>query len=630
MGPLTGSPGTLKASGLRADAYQELAPFDDDHPDPVAAGHTERQLREAEAKYRALVEHIPAVVYTAEFGEQGAWSFVSPQIETILGFTAEEWIADPGLWFRQLHPEDRDQAMEQEAESRRTGEPLASEYRMCSKDGRIVWFRDEASMVTDHSGEPLFMQGVMYDVSDRKRAEEELAFLAYHDKLTELPNRQMFAELLELALVRARRHDLGVAVLFLDLDDFKLVNDELGHSAGDELLRNVCARLREASRDTDLVARQGGDEFLVLVADIDPSRVAGGKTDRAISRIAESVARRLLTALQAPFQVGPTETYASASIGISVYPDDATDAETLLKHADAAMYQSKRMGPGGVRVYSKESLPTLSTTLTLVNRLRKAVDDHQWILYYQPVLDLETGVVEGVEALLRWRDPTGGLIMPGEFIPLAEEMGVIAAIGDWVVAEMSRQWRSWRSSGRLMNMSFNLSPRQLWQPNLVRSIMSKLSRERVDPQSVTVEITESAAMSDPDRVQRTLHELHARGVRLAIDDFGTGHSSLSRLKHLPVDILKIDRSFVQDVATDGDAATMVRAMVQLALSLGMTPVAEGIETQEQHAFLLDAGCRLGQGFLFSAPVPASEVREHYGPDLVLARPVAEAARRAEG
>jgi diguanylate cyclase (GGDEF)-like protein/PAS domain S-box-containing protein len=609
----------LKPRVLRADAFQELERFKEGLSGPSYVGPTERQLHEAEAKYRTLVEQIPAIVYTAEFGEQGAWSFVSPQIENILGFPPDEWIADPGLWYRQLHPDDRDRAMQQEAESRRTGAPLASEYRMCARDGRIVWFRDDASMVTDVKGEPLFMQGVMYDISDRKRAEEELAFLAYHDKLTELPNRQMFAELLELALVRARRHDLGVAVLFLDLDDFKLVNDELGHSAGDELLRMVCNRLREASRDTDLVARQGGDEFLVLVADIDPSRAPGSKTDRSVGRIAESVASRLLMALQAPFQLGQTQTYASASVGISVYPDDAPDAETLLKHADSAMYQSKRMGPGGVRVYSKDSLLTPPTTLSLVNRLRKAVEDHQWILYYQPIIDLETGVTESVEALLRWREPAGGLILPGEFIPLAEEMGVIAAIGDWVVDEMARQWRRWRSAGRMIDVSFNLSPRQLWQPNLVRSIMAKLTRERVDPQSVTVEITESAAMSDPDRVQRTLHELHGRGMRLAIDDFGTGHSSLARLKHLPVDILKIDRSFVQDIPQDPDASTMVRAMIQLAVSLGMTPVAEGIETPEQHAFMVDAGCRLGQGFLFSTPVPAAEIQDRYGPDIAVGR-----------
>jgi diguanylate cyclase (GGDEF)-like protein/PAS domain S-box-containing protein len=579
--------------------------------DPVALA--EGRLRAAEARYRTLVEQIPAVVYTAEFGEEGVWTFVSPQIEGLLGYTPREWTSDPAFWYRSLHPEDRDRAMEAEAESRRTGQPLRCEYRMLAKSGEVVWFRDEAVMVLDDDGTPLFMQGVMYDVSDRKRAEEELAFLAYHDKLTGLPNRHMFNELLELSMVRARRYGLGVAALFLDVDDFKLVNDELGHTAGDELLQKVCARLREGSRDTDLVARQGGDEFLILVADIDERRASPLEgSGSGAARIAEAVARRLLAALQAPFEVAGTETYVSASIGIAVHPDDSSDAESLLKHAEAAMYQSKRMGPGGVAVYSEAAAQASPTTLGLVNRLRRAVEERQWELHYQPIVHLEDGSIESVEALLRWREASGGLVPPGQFIPLAEEMGLIGAIGDWVVEEICEQWMAWRAAGRAVPISFNLSARQLWQPKLVPSIVGQIESHGVDPRAITVEITESAAMTDPERVLRMLQELHARGIRIAIDDFGTGHSSLSRLKHLPADVLKIDRSFVMDVPSHPDAATMVRAMIQLAHSLGMIPVAEGIETPEQRDFLLEAGCRVGQGFLFSVPLAAPDLEDRYG------------------
>jgi diguanylate cyclase (GGDEF)-like protein/PAS domain S-box-containing protein len=581
------------------------------------------ELREAVAKYRTLVEQIPAIVYVDVVDETMTTSYVSPQIEALLGVTPEQYIAQPDLWYRMLHPDDRDLALQTYLEGRRSGDPFTFEYRLIARDGRVVWFRDSAVVVPDADGNPAFIHGVMLDVTEQKMAEEHAAFVAYHDRLTELPNRAMFEELLDLALARARRHDTAVAVITMDVDDFKLVNDSLGHETGDELLRQMAQRLREATRETDLVARQGGDEFLLLLADLDRGGPGLREGASAATLVAESVATRIQEALSTPFQLAGTEIYVSASIGISVFPQDADDAATLLKNADAAMYRSKRTGPGGYVVHAEQDDDALGR-LSLTTRLRKAVENRHWTLHYQPIVDLVRGEMVGVEALLRWADPNGGLVPPGEFIPLAEEMGLIEAIGDWVIEELARQDAVWRSEGMgLRELSFNLSPRQLWQPEISDRIVSRLETFDVDPSRVVVEITESAAMLDPDRTQRILWDLHARGLRLAIDDFGTGYSSLSRLKHMPVDVLKVDRSFVRDVASDDQAGSMVRAIIQLAQGLGMAPLAEGIETEEEWRFLVANGCPFGQGYHFSRPIPADEVlARHRRSGLAIVEPLA--------
>ena len=562
-------------------------------------------LRQATAKYRALVEQIPAIVYVDIADETMATTYVSPQIESLLGITPQEYIDDPDLWTKRLHPDDREAALAAYREGRELGEPFTFEYRLIGTSGDTVWFRDSAVVVQAEDGVPAIIQGLMLDVTERKMAEEQAAFLAYHDKLTDLPNRAMFEELLELAMARARRHDLAVAVVTADLDDFKLVNDSLGHDAGDELLRQLADRLREATRETDLVARPGGDEFLLLLADLDRSAPSHGATDGP-TLAAEAVALRIHEALSSPFNLHGTEVYVTASVGIAVFPEHANTVTGLLKNADGAMYQSKKVAPGGYAVYADESAEALGR-LSLSTRLRKAVENQNWTLHYQPVVDLTDGTMTGVEALIRWNDPNGGLVPPGEFIPLAEEMGLIETIGDWVVEEVARQDQVWRAEGLELDLSFNLSPRQLWRPDITEKILSRLDAGGVDPGHVIVEITESTAMTDPDRTLRILWDLHARGLRLAIDDFGTGYSSLSRLKDMPVAILKIDRTFVRDVATDPQAGSMVQAVIQLANGLGMTSLAEGIETEAEWRFLVERGCQLGQGFYFARPMPAQDI-----------------------
>jgi diguanylate cyclase (GGDEF)-like protein/PAS domain S-box-containing protein len=569
----------------------------------VEAGRSARF--EAEAKYRALVEHIPAVVYLDPVDEDSESIYVSPQVIELLGISQDEWLADPYAWRHHVHPEDIDRAWDDYQHAYNAHKPLNHEYRMVHEDGTIHWVLEQAYPIDDEQGKPWLIQGVIFDITERKRAEEQVAFLAYHDKLTGLPNRALFEEMLEAAIARANRHGLGVGVLYLDLDNFKLVNDSLGHHAGDELLKQLAERLRGCTRETDLVARQGGDEFLLLLADLQRGMGPVVGTEAGLL-VAESVATRVHEALQEPFDLGGVEFFTSASVGVSLFPQDATDATSLLKNADTAMYQSKKAEPGGYVVYATGGNEAIER-LSLTTRLRRAVEQKHWVLHWQPIVDLADGTVTGLEALIRWREPNGGIVPPGEFIPIAEELGLIEAIGDWVIDELARQHQAWKAQGIHIRLGFNLSPRQLWSGHLAEKLIEKLSSAGVGAHDVVVEITESTAMADPDRTQRVLSELHAWGLTLAIDDFGTGYSSLARLKHLPVDILKIDRSFIHDVDLDGDSGRMVEAMIQLAHGLGMVPLAEGIETEGELAFLRQAGCTRGQGFLFSRPVPAEEI-----------------------
>ena len=559
----------------------------------LAGREAQAALAEAESRYRSLVEQIPAVVY-ADNGN--VTQYVNPQIEQILGVTPEAYQADSDMWLRMVHPDDR---MRVEAQSEAfiagSGGDL-DDYRMVRPDGRVVWIRDRAYAHRDADGRATFEHGILFDVTELKEAEARIAHLAYHDGLTALANRQLFEETLVLAVERAKRDGTAVAVVFLDLDNFKLVNDSLGHHAGDLLLSELAERLRTCTRETDLVARQGGDEFLLLLADLDPA-----EAEAAAERVAERTGEVLLH----PFGLQGTEFHARGSIGISLYPRDAFDAETLLKNADIAMYRAKRIEPGGHVFFASESDDAM-VRLSFEQRLRKAVEAQDWVLHYQPVVDLGDRRVVGAEALIRWKD-AHGIVPPGEFIPVAEELGLIEAIGDWVLDQVAHQQRAWRDGGLELEVSFNLSPRQLWTPRLAERLLVKLRDAGVDPSTVQAEITESTAMADPDRTQRTLRELHSWGLRLALDDFGTGYSSLSRLKHMPVDVLKIDQEFIRHVDRDVRLAGMVRAMIQVAQSLDMVPLAEGVESESEYVFLRSNGCRLAQGFWFAHPMPADQL-----------------------
>jgi diguanylate cyclase (GGDEF)-like protein/PAS domain S-box-containing protein len=585
-------------------------------PEPAAVDEgrtTPPRLPAIEARYQALVEHIPAVTYIDAADRTSSSLYMSPQVEDILGYPPEEWLSDPELWVKLLHPEDRERVITEHLRTNASGEPFIEEYRLLARDGRTVWIRDEAVLIKDEEGAVRFWQGVMIDITDRKDAENQVRFLAYHDGLTGLPNRTMFEEALGLAMARARRHKLGVAVLFLDLDNFKLVNDSLGHNAGDELLREVASRLRAVNREEDLVARQGGDEFLILLADLREQEETTAAT------IAEQVARRIQAELGRAFLLAGTEFFVTASMGIGLYPAGAESARELMQQADAAMYRSKRGAPGEYAFFSAETADPL-IKLSLATRLRKAADREEWTLYYQPIVQIATGTMVGVEALLRWQEDPDNVVLPEHFLAVAEELGLMRPIGDWVLNEASRQAGEWLDAGLDLEVSVNLSIGQLFQPGLATRIGEGLKAARVPADRFLVEITESMAMTDPDRTSRILQDIHERGVRLAIDDFGTGYSSLSRLRQLPLDVLKIDRPFVRPLPDDRQAASAMRAIIQLARGLDMIPLVEGIETETQRTFLVEQGCPLGQGFLFSRPVSASAI-ERIAAEASLAEPV---------
>ncbi len=563
---------------------------------------SKQQQVEALARFQTMYEGA-AIGITLQ-SPQGRNIAVNPAFEEMFGYSEEE--LETMTLRDYTHPGDieRNEALFRDmmAGERDT---YRLEKRFIHKDGRIVWGQVASALHRDPEGRPMYSIAMIENITERKEAEVQIAHLAYHDKLTDLANRPRFQEVLEASLARARRNDLAVGVVFLDLDNFKLVNDSLGHEAGDALLIQLSARLRALTRETDLVARQSGDEFLLLLSDLGngPGPLPG--TDAALIAT-EAVASRVHELFRDPFTLDGAELYVTASIGISLFPRDAADAASLLSNADVAMYRSKSAGPGGTVAFSPaEEDPMLRLRTT--TKLRQAVERESWELHYQPVVDLVDGSIQGVEALIRGRDENGDLIPPMEFIPLAEEIGLIEPIGDWVMDEMLRQMKEWADAGIDLDMGFNVSPRQLWSDRFAEKVLSKVEAVGVDPHRVVVEITESTAMTDPERTLSILQTLHEAGFMIAIDDFGTGYSSLARLKHLPIDILKIDRSFVSEAHLDRDAGTMVRAMVQLAKNLGMIPLAEGIETAEELAFLRALNCPLAQGYLFSRPVPASEI-----------------------
>jgi diguanylate cyclase (GGDEF)-like protein/PAS domain S-box-containing protein len=438
-----------------------------------------------------------------------------------------------------------------------------------------------------------------FDRADEKaNSDRKIEYLASHDSLTNLPNREMFNQLLHFAIEAAERYRRQFAVLFIDLDRFKVINDSLGHEAGDALLVEIGNRLRQNLRSSDVVARLGGDEFVVIL-----EQTANGQG-------IENVTHSLLTALRQPLQLCGHECHTTASIGIAMYPADGTDVQTLTKNADMAMYLAKEDGKNGFRFFAKDVKTQSIEHLMLETGLRHALDRKQLSLHYQPKVDLATGQISGVEALLRWVHPDLGMLPPMQFIPLAEETGLIVPIGRWVLKEACAQNMVWQRQGlRPVSMAVNLSPRQFVDENLLHDVDDALATSGMSPTLLQVEVTESMVMQNVPRAIRVLDALRSRGIRLAIDDFGTGYSSMSLMKQFPIDTLKIDRSFVRDLPDDSEDKAIAQAIISMGKALGMTIVAEGVETTEQETFLRDHACDEMQGFLFSKPVPPQQLAD---------------------
>jgi diguanylate cyclase (GGDEF)-like protein/PAS domain S-box-containing protein len=556
-------------------------------------------LRESEERFRAAFEHAPIGI--ALLDNSGKWLDVNGALAEMLGRSREELLEAPAFDLRHLvsveGPED--ELAELLAGTRRS---FWVERRLFSGTGSTLWAAIHVSLVRDQNEEPLHLICQVEDVTERKAAEESLskriAYLAYHDELTGLPNRAMFREHLDLALARAARNSSGIAILNLDLNRFKLVNDSLGHAAGDQLLREAAGRLAAAVRASDLVARVGGDEFVVLLADLE------GGHER---EVAELVAAGIHKSLSAPFVISDAEFFIGTSIGIALYPFlplgvPQPNAEGLLRSADAAMYKAKQDGAPTAVNTGPEGEPL--ERLEMMTRLRRATDDSDFALVWMPIVDLDTSRVCGAEALIRWHDGERGWVLPQDFMGAAEDSGLIDQIGLWVLGEAARQQAEWAEHGLDLDVSVNISARQLWRPHAAEEMLDVVTAAGADPAKLVFEVTENPGSRAEDVPDRALAALRDRGVRVAIDDFS--HSPLATLQRLEVDILKIDAAVVAG-AERPEGRVMLNAIVQLARNLGIWPLAEGIETREQYDLVRRAGCRFGQGYIFGQPVPAEEI-----------------------
>jgi diguanylate cyclase (GGDEF)-like protein len=495
-----------------------------------------------------------------------------------------------------IHPLDQEMVQSAFTTSISTKHSLSVDHKILLPNGSERFVCTEAELHYDSSDRPIMMSGTIQDISERKAAELKIRHLAYHDILTGLPNRALFSDRLTQALHHAGRVNEKLAVLFCDLDDFKLINDTHGHRIGDLLLIEAAQRMSRITRSGDTLARLGGDEFIIFLHDIESADIA------------LLVARKHLNNLLSPYQIDDNQLFVSASIGIALYPDHAGSADDLIKSADSAMYQAKQRGKNNVEFFTQTMYCMASKRLSLQGDLRRALENKEFILHYQPRVSLRDGSWSGVEALLRWQHPERGLISPLTFIPLAEETGLIMELGEWVLREATMQMHQWHCDGiPLARVSVNVSPLQFRRQNIVELVRSALTDASLCSHALELEITESALMDDMDKSIATLKQLQRLGVKISIDDFGTGYSSLSHLRSLPVNILKIDRAFTMNAHESEEDAQILAAIIAMAHSLKLGIVAEGVECEGHETLLVTHRCQEAQGFYYAAPMPLEAI-----------------------
>jgi diguanylate cyclase (GGDEF)-like protein/PAS domain S-box-containing protein len=552
---------------------------------------TQARLEESEQRFRSLFEHHPDAIFS--FDLDGLFLSANKAFSTLTGYAFEE-LRKMSLQ-PLVAPESREQVMASFFEAAR-GRPQSYEAAGIRKDGGRFEVH-ATNLPIAVNGAIVGVHGIARDITHSRNYERRIEYLATYDSLTGLPNRNLLEDRMRHAILQAARLDLKMAVLFLDLNRFKIVNDSLGHDKGDLLLQLVAKRLQETVREGDTVARLGGDEFVVVLENL--------SAVEAVSAVADN----LLNAVAMPVRLAAVDLTISISIGASVYPRDGSDAATLLKNADLAMYQAKQMGPGAFRFYSADMNTRVRERLLNENQLRLALENEELILHYQPRIDVASRRIVGIEALVRWAHPEKGLVAPTEFIPLAEEIGLIGELGEWVLKTACRQNRLWQDQGLPpIKVSVNLSAHQLRSASTIdQTIQNVLTETGLDARWLELEITESSLMQNIESTLHMLLEIRQSGVSISIDDFGTGYSSLSYLKRLPIDTLKIDKSFIRDIAIDQDDAAIVTATIAMAHTMRLKVVAEGVTSTDQIHFLESRQCDEVQGFLLSYPLPADEL-----------------------
>ncbi|HBG07815.1 MAG: diguanylate cyclase [Geobacteraceae bacterium GWC2_58_44] len=579
-------------------------------------GYRVRYMMRANRIFQALGKSQASLSYAQRIAKMGSWEWDvekdkvewSDAVYSIFHIDPCGFDGTYQAFLNSVHPQDKEPvnaALEQALTGAR---PYSIDHRIMLSDGSERFVHSEARVVVDRDGRAVRVAGTLQDITERKQTEEKIRNLAFYDSLTGLPNRVLFKENLEHALAHAKRRGRRVGTLFLDLDRFKWINDTMGHGVGDRLLQELAVRLKQCVRKNDFVgrlahhellysiARLGGDEFTIILDDIaDPMDAA-------------TVARRVIEDVARPFGLEGYEVIVTASIGISIYPDDGLDIVTLIKHADTAMYHAKELGKNNFQFYTKSMTESAFQRLVLESQLRRALEREEFTLQYQPQVDLSDGSICCLEALIRWQSPELGSVAPASFIPLAEETGLILRIDEWVLATACNQLKAWQSAGLpAVRVAVNLSGQHFQHKTLHDTVRRIMKETGVPPGSLELELTEGVLMGNGEETVATLDALKGLGLTLAIDDFGTGYSSLSYLRRFQLDVLKIDQSFVRDVASNADSAAIVTAIVAMAKSLKLDIVAEGVETAEQLNFLAELGCCKMQGYLFSHPVTADQI-----------------------
>jgi len=566
--------------------------------------HRMRYLLRASDALQDLARSEASLAHAQGLARVGSWEWrpgttaarASGELHRILGLDGALEPPDLGSFLRFVPPNERRLVTQAFRTLVNEGVKTSLEHRIAQPGGteRVVF--QQAEVERDELGSAIVVRGTIQDITERRTYEARIEYLANHDAVTDLPNRNLLCDRVAQLISQSYRSRERLAVLFLDVDRFKLVNDSFGHTVGDGLLKSIAERLRATIRQTDTVARLGGDEFVILVARLAHPEDAGG------------VARKMLETFAHPFIVAGRELQVTASIGVSIYPEDGDDSNALLTSADAAMYRAKEHGRDCFQYYTREMTVQAQERLELETALRLAVERQEFELHYQPQVDLNSGTITGLEALIRWRHPSLGMVLPAQFIPLAEETGLIAPIGEWAMRTACAQAAVWHTSGhRQLSIAVNLSPRQFLQRDMVSFVRDVLATSGLPAECLELELTESLLMEDSSAVVESLRRLKAVGVGLSLDDFGTGYSSLRYLKRFPIDVVKIDRSFVCDVTSNADGASLTKTIIAMAKSLKLKTIAEGAETRAQLAFLKRNGCDAIQGYYFSRPLPVEEV-----------------------